>query len=294
MTNPTTPTKFGEVGHRLHAQGWRPIPLNASTKVPAEPGWNLRNQSPWDAADLSVATTMHFGDACGIAVPQDIVAVDCDVTDESAARRLRELADEHMGATPLTRVGMPPKWVGLWRSDGTVVSTKPHPIEVYSGSGQVAVFGWHAKAGKPYTWPNASPLDVRADDARLPLVSNADVTAFLAAAEPVLTNLRRARRGAGGGAGIGTDASTEMGRMLRAGVPFQHAARLVLGGAVGGGRHYAVRAVVIHGYNRGVDADQIDCVIAQEAPAELLDHVGDYVARCLNDFAPTFAGERWS
>jgi len=284
------PRTFGETALALHAQGWRPIPLHPETKVPAEGGWHLRNAQPWDDRELRLAVIHHRDDACGLAIPASHMALDLDVTDASAARRLGELADEHIGVTPLVRTGRPPKTVRLYRAGGTVVSTKPHPIEVYSGTGQVAVFGWHAKAGKPYTWDAATPLDLAADDPAIPLVSDADVRAFLTAADKVVATLRRARR-ATGGSGVGKDAGAELGQLLRAGVSFDRAARMILEGAVDGGRHYAVRAVVSYGYNYGVDADRIARVIERAAPPALLEHVGDYVGRCLADFAPE--GRAW-
>ena len=48
--------------------------------------------------------------------------------------------------------------VRLYRADGSVNSRKPHPLELFCGSGQVAVFGWHQKAGAPYQWLDQSPL----------------------------------------------------------------------------------------------------------------------------------------
>jgi hypothetical protein len=218
------------------------------------------------------------------------LAIDLDAMDTSVARRLEELADGHLGYTPLVRIGMPPKSVRIYRSDGTVRSSKPHPIEIYSGTGQVAVFGWHARADKPYTWPNASPLEIRADSEELPLVTNQQVIEFLAAATPILRNLRRAKGVRA--SGLGKDASDELGGLLRSGVPFHVAARMILEGAADGGRHYAIRAVISHGYNRGLCWGRIERIIRRAAPAELLEHVGDYVERTLADFEPM--SEEWS
>jgi hypothetical protein len=280
----TAPTKFGEVALPLHEQGYRPIPLRPGTKRPSEPGWSRLNDEPWTELKLRLATINHYNDACGITLPNDLVALDLDITEPCAAADAEALADQYLGTTPLRRVGMAPKIVLLFRSDGTVTSTKPHPVEVYCGSGQVAVFGFHQKAGRPYTWPVSSPLELAADSPEIPFITATDINAFLRAVEPVLTALRKQRgRGA---SGLGRDPGEQMGRMLRQQVPFPVAARLVLEGADAGGRHYAVRAVVSHGYNRGLDADRIARVVERAAPAELLNYVGDYVERCLRDFAP--------
>jgi hypothetical protein len=135
----TTPIKFGEVALTLHEQGWRPIPLRADTKQPAEPGWSRYNNEPWERRDLRLATIHHGDAACGIAIPNCVVALDLDIKDESAARQAEAAADKHLGTTPLVRIGQEPKSVRLYRSDGTVTSSKPHPVEIYSGSGQVAI-----------------------------------------------------------------------------------------------------------------------------------------------------------
>jgi hypothetical protein len=278
----TTPTKFGEVAPALHTRGWRPIPLNSSTKIPSEGDWNQRNQTPWSDRDLELAAINHHNAACGIAVPSDLFALDMDAMDPSAAGRLEELAEERLGPTPIIRIGQAPKSVRLYGADRTIKSSKPHPVEIYSGSGQVAVFGWHKKANKPYTYVSQSPLDVSPAD--LPVITNQRVIEFLADAAPVLVNLRRA--GGTRTAGIGKDPGEEMGRLLRAGVPFHVAARMILEGAVEGGRHYAVRAVISAGYNRGLSSDRIHRTITRHAPPDLLDHVGDYLDRTLADLEP--------
>ena len=61
---------------------------------------------------------------------------------------------------------------------------------------------------------------------------------------------------------------------------------MVLQGAAEGGRHYAIRAVVSHGYNRGLSWDRIERAILRAAPPELLEHVGEYLQRTLVDFEP--------
>ncbi len=71
----TTPTLFGEVAPQLASAGWRPIPLDAGTKVPAEPGWNRYNTEPWSERDLALAMIHHSTAACGLAIPATNVAL---------------------------------------------------------------------------------------------------------------------------------------------------------------------------------------------------------------------------
>ena len=287
----TIPIEFGKVAPALHTKGWRPIPLDPATKKPAEGGWPRFNTEPWPEHELRLACVHHHRAACGLAVQAEVLALDCDVMNPRTAQRVEALAAEHLGDTPLVRIGRSPKWLHICRSDGSVNSRKLHPLELFSGSGQVAVYGWHQGAGRPYAWPEASPLDLSADDASIPLVTRCELDAFLEAAGAELKGFRkeRGRRSAN----AGKDAGAELGRMLRAGVPFHVAARLLLGGAEEGGRHECVRAVVSAGYNRGMDADQVERVVMRHAPAELLEHTGDYLERVLVAFAPA-GGDAWT
>ena len=287
----TDPTDFGEVAPALHAKGWRPIPLDRATKKPAEGGWPRFNTEPWPEHELRLASIRRHRDACGLAIQPEVLAVDCDLLDPRAAQRVEALAAERFGATPLLRIGRSPKWLRIYRADGSIRSRKLHPLELFSGSGQVAAFGWHQGAGRPYAWPESSPLDLSADDASIPLVTRREVDAFLEAAGAELKGFHKER--GRGSANAGTDVGAELGRMLRAGVPYHVAARLVLGGAEEGGRHECVRVVVSAGYNRGLDADQVERVVTRHAPAELLEHVGDYLERVLADFAPV-GGDGWT
>lgn len=290
----TTATLFRETAPALSWLGWRPIPLAADTKEPAEPGWNKFNGQPWDERELEIACGYYTVEACGIALPLESLAVDLDILDPDAAAEAEHLADHHLGETPLLRIGQAPKSVRLYRADGSVRGSKPHPVELYCGTGQVAVFGWHPKAGRPYQWPCLSPLEVAADSSELPLVTGTRVRAFLAALQPLLSRLR-AIRARHGGAGIGRDAGEYLRSLLTRGLRFADAASYVLWGAVDGGRHYAIRAVVSSAFNRGMSADEIAALIERHAPPELLRLVVDdgYLERALADFAPCHSSNRW-
>ena len=104
--------------------------------------------------------------------------VDIDITNPEHADTAAKLADDQLGKTPLVRIGFAPKCVRIYRNGGGVRSRKLHPLEMYSGSGQIVGFGWHQKAGRPYLWPNASPLDLNADSADIPTVTQAQLNCF--------------------------------------------------------------------------------------------------------------------
>lgn len=289
-----TVTRFSEAAPVLHERGWRPIPLRPDTKQPAEPGWQQFNLHPWTDRELALAIPYYGTEAVGIALPLTNVAIDVDIVDPDAAAEVARLADLVLGKTLLVRIGMAPKFVRLYRSDGTVTSTRPHPIEIFSGSGQVATFGWHAKAGRPYMWPHVTPLDIDADSPELPLLTATHIRAFLTAVEPVMSRLRANKARTGGG-GIGLDAGARLRSLMDRGICFREAARIVLHGALAGGRHPAVLAVVSTGFNRGKSAAYLWRLIEQCAPDELLALViGDgYLRRVLEDLAPRGDDTHW-
>ena len=161
---------FATVALRVAERGWRPFPGWQETKVPAMRGWPGLNEAEWDCTDLIAAIAEYqpaMAYCCCLAVQPQIVAVDIDITNPEHADIAGKLADDQLGKTPLVRVGFAPKCVRIYRNGGGVKSRKLHPLELYSGSGQIVGFGWHQKAGRPYLWPNASPLDLNADSADL-------------------------------------------------------------------------------------------------------------------------------
>jgi hypothetical protein len=175
------PIDFAAVAVRVARRGWRPFPGWQETKVPAMRGWPGLNQAEWDCADLAAAVEEYQPAAaycCCLAAQPEIVAVDIDITDSEHANTAAGLADEILGVTPLLRIGLAPKCVRVYRNGGGVKSRKLHPLEIYSGSGQIVGFGWHQKAGRPYLWPNASPLDLNADSAEIPAVTRAQLDCF--------------------------------------------------------------------------------------------------------------------
>jgi hypothetical protein len=286
---PTPSYEFGMVASVLAAQGWRPIPLNQATKIPAEAGWQRFNTEACPLVELAAMALYHGEAAVGIAVPHATLALDIDIVNEPAALATIEIADRVFGRTPLRRVGLAPKIVMIYRAAEPLKSVKPHPIEIYCGTGQVVAYGQHAKAGRPYQWTDAEPLTTRADDPSIPAVAPVALREFLREVEPILTGLRRARKAAGGnGAGIGLDAGQQLAGLLRRGFRFRHAAQRVLESADAGGQHYAVRAVASAGFNRGMDADAIERLIERAAPAGLVEYVtaDRYLERVLRDMEP--------
>jgi hypothetical protein len=175
------PIDFAAVALGVAERGWRPFPGWQETKVPAMRGWPGLNEAEWDCSDL-IAVVDEYQPAglycCCLAVQPEIVAVDIDITNREHPETAAKLADDHLGKTPLVRIGFAPKCARIYRNGGGVRSRKLHPLELYSGSGQIVGFGWHQKAGRPYLWPNASPLDLNADSAEIPPVTQAQLNCF--------------------------------------------------------------------------------------------------------------------
>jgi Bifunctional DNA primase/polymerase, N-terminal len=106
------PIDFATVALGVAERGWRPFPGWQETKVPAMRGWPGLNEAEWDWTDLIAAIaeyqpTMAY--CCCLAVQPEIVAIDIDITNPGHADIAAKLADEHLGTTPLVRIGLAPK-----------------------------------------------------------------------------------------------------------------------------------------------------------------------------------------
>lgn len=267
-----TPTTFAMTAPRLHELGWRPIPLRPDTKIPCMRGWNERNATPWLEDELAWWIHNRPAAACGLAVPSSLAAIDLDITDPNIMGPVLRRADQLLGPSPLIRIGSAPKRVIIYRSDGTARSSKPHPIEIFSGTGQVALFGWHAKAGSPYQWPEASPLDLPADSPDIPLITAARGQAFLSSIAPLLDPLRRAKGVPRGGGGWNGQGAMERAQALNdRGVLPVNIAALLLRDVAAGERHNTVWAVASTAFRCGASRQQIARWIYRYAPPGVLD-----------------------
>jgi Bifunctional DNA primase/polymerase, N-terminal len=160
------PVAFAAVAQQLAERGWRPFPGWQASKTPAMRGWPGLNRSEWDPDDLEAA----IGDyqpaddfCCCLAVPSENAVIDLDIVDQEHAAAADRLANKILGITPLVRIGFAPKQIRIYRSGDAIRSRKLHPLEVFSGTGQFIGYGWHEKAGRPYIWLLASPLEVSAN-----------------------------------------------------------------------------------------------------------------------------------
>jgi hypothetical protein len=123
-----------------------------------------------------------------------VIGVDLDVSDESLAVEMEQLAESMLGPTPLRRVGRAPKSLRVYRAAAATPNLETpelyladgskHQIEIISSGKQFVAFGLHRDTGEPYTWTDQLPLEVPA--AELPPVSETALRGFVAAAETLI------------------------------------------------------------------------------------------------------------
>ena len=255
------PVAFATVAQQLAERGWRPFPGLQSSKLPAMRGWSGLNRAEWDEADLKASISdyqpgAHF--CCCLAIPPEIVAIDLDIIDQKHAAAADKLADDILGRTPLVRIGFAPKQVRIYRSGDTIQSRKLHPLEIFSGTGQIVGYGWHEKAGRPYDWLYSSPLEVNADSNAIPLLTRAQLERFSAELFKVVPrriSLPRQGRPARTG---GPQTIGERLRMLcTLHGSWKRAAAIILGEAAEGCRNDTAWTVVASAAGRGISDDVV-------------------------------------
>jgi hypothetical protein len=255
------PITFGAVAEQLAERGWRPFPGFQASKTPAMRGWPGLNRAEWDDADL----TATIGDyqppndfCCCLAVQPEIVAIDLDLLDREHAAAADRLANEILGRTPLVRVGFAPKQIRIYRSGDAIRSRKLHPLEIFSGTGQFIAYGWHQKAGRPYIWPQASPLNVSADSNEIPVVTRARLNRFSTELFKIVPRrLLPTRQGQPTGAGRLHTIGERLAMLSMLHVSWKRAAAIVLSEAVEGCRNDSAWIVVASAAGRGIPDDVV-------------------------------------
>jgi hypothetical protein len=283
-----TETTFGAVAVRLSDNFWRPLPCHG--KKPVMDQWNVLCQIPWDHSDLMDACQEFDHCACGIASTSTTAFIDVDVLNEDHVKQITVLADQHLGHTPLVRIGRSPKFVCIYRCapSSLIRSRKLHPIEVMRASGQIIGFGVHEQTGQPYSWINGySPLTLCADDPRIPLIDATQLHRFVSAALAICGRThypRDVRRGRTRGL-QDEDIHQEL-RVLAVQLGFRRAAIKLLETAIDGSqrRHMTMFAVVSSAAGRGWGRSQV---------IELFEHFAGWSGVTEADFHRTLDGVCW-
>ena len=186
---------MGLFGSKIVDQGYRIVAIKPGTKAPTEKNWQRFGRQQ-DGADVEhfVRTTPDWG----IGIPTAFhPAIDIDVRDPTLALELQELAVTMLGEAPV-RIGALPKRLLLYRTDepfakiasrgfrlpSDLPEGKPHQIEILGDGQQFVAYGLHPGTGRPYEWPDDSPLDIAADD--LTPITVEQVRAYIEAAEALL------------------------------------------------------------------------------------------------------------
>ena len=245
---------FGRLAHTLRDMGWGAlIPLAPGEKRPAISQWERYNEhAPSDLLiDHWAKTHPHSG--IGLAFgPDRVIASDLDFLDPDKAATARAINDEHLGPSPMIRIGRAPKTLQFYRAaPGLQVPGKAYGgFEVFSRTGQVVLYGIHPDTRQPYHWPEESPETVSPDD--LPAVTQAMLDAFIAAMEPLREDRVTIRCGA---IITNTGASAEWLRQFSGMTTSEQmidAATVGIRGVGPGSRHATMQAATMALVTRGI------------------------------------------
>lgn len=183
-------------------------------------------------------------------------SVDIDITDKKIAAQVDTLARKHLPDTPLVRVGLAPKQLLMFRTDGSIKSRKFHGvgIEIFASSGQIAAFGIHPKTGNPYDWVyGESPLTTPVS--KLPPLDQKTLDEFLTAVSGVPMPNRTVGGGGGGTGRQILDFFEEMAMARKLGDPVQACIRQIQN-VTDGTRNPTLMSVI--GYLDAQDEDSDD------------------------------------
>lgn len=163
---------YAEMAFKLYQNGWKGLlPLNG--KRPMIRGWQKYNQREMGLDEIRHFATHYPGAGIGLAMPGTVLAVDIDLRDEHAAASMEAHVRHEFGDTPLLRIGNWPKRLLLYGASAPVQTRRCGAVELFCGSGQVAIYGIHPDTGREYAWPAQAPIDVSPD--QLPVVTPSQV-----------------------------------------------------------------------------------------------------------------------
>jgi AAA domain-containing protein/bifunctional DNA primase/polymerase-like protein len=185
---------------QLLRNGYQPVPIIGPTvktksagKRPPMNGWQDICATADEAEVIRWAPeypdSTNTGIQCGRTVGADI-----DVRVPMVAKQIVAVARTMLGDTPLERVGMAPKTLLCYRADVTFrkIATSrlimpdgsEAQIEILAEGQQFVAYGIHPDTLRPYEWIQDGPDTVPWTD--LPVVTEAQLRAFVAAAEAIL------------------------------------------------------------------------------------------------------------
>jgi len=187
-------------GPALVEMGYPVIPIIPGAKCPGQwrqsTGWQA--YPDWTRHCARQTKPFELGiwknwPGCGIGIPGGILGgLDLDVLDAGLNDELRKLAHLELGETPAERIGRAPKRLLVYRMAEPFAKIAMHPLEFIGHGAQFVAYGIHPDTQAPYRWPFEDLSEVF--PARLPVVTEAQVRAFMAKALALLPDELRQKR----------------------------------------------------------------------------------------------------
>ena len=177
---------FGSYAGQLVDAGWPAVlPLKPGTKRPAFSRWQVFNTRRPTAAQVDAWAELFPDGGVGHAAGHDLLFVDLDFKERSAAATARQALLDHLRYSPLLRVGQEPKSMAFYRlpPNHGLSSCSFQGLQLFATTGQVVLLGIHPETHQPYHWPDAHPTE--AGPAETPLVTPRQVDAFLESLAPL-------------------------------------------------------------------------------------------------------------
>lgn len=248
---------FGRLAHTVRDMGWGALlPLVPGEKRPVISQWERFNaRAPSDLLIDHWAKTYPLA-GIGLAYgPDQVIGIDLDFLDLDKAATARSISDNHLGPSPMTRIGRLPKLLAFYRAAPRlqVLGKAYGGFEVFSRTGQTVLYGIHPDTKHPYTWPEESPETISPGD--LPVVTQEMFDSFIAAMEP----LREDRVTHNGTTISNTGATVEWLRhfgQLSTITEMIDAAAAGIRGVGVGARHSTMQAATMALVTRGVTPDE--------------------------------------
>jgi hypothetical protein len=260
---------FGALAPRLIDNGWTALlPLLNPGKRPLITAWQRYNKAAPTPAEIERWATTSPWAGIGLAMgPDGVMGIDIDVTDTTTARRAQAATVEICGPTPMIRIGKPPKAMLYYRRAPSLVPPGRAfgQYEIYTLSGQTALFGTHPETLLPYHWPVESPEHVAPWE--LPVVDTVTLAALQEALAGIIPRPTASTSTGGNGAGrpaLGNTGAIDTAHMLRLisdAVDPVAAVATAITSAVEGSRHYTmvagVAALIIKGFTTAEFIDPV-------------------------------------
>ena len=168
-----------ELSSRVLSNGYSIIPKRPASKLNLikEPARFNQRQATSDEVEQWFKQCPRLGLALAGGPSFPYVAIDCDILNREISKKCLKHLRKIVGSKFPTRVGLAPKWVGLFKISTPVKSADHSPIEIFGTTKSIMAFGIHEDTGSPYVWHDGSPADVAVEN--LPEITPEQLADFL-------------------------------------------------------------------------------------------------------------------